>query len=87
MSQRSSTYTISCPVSLNNHLDFSSMPPILVVPLFMYVNMRDVPESKKKHHLWTSVIDIIFRTVSNICVIPMNINIQPAERIITLALH
>lgn len=38
-------YTVGCPISFNNYLDFSSMPLFLILLLFMYMNMRNVPEN------------------------------------------
>lgn len=44
-------YTVGCPISFNNYLDFSSMPLFLILLLFMYVNMRNVPENNTNHML------------------------------------
>lgn len=41
-------YTVGCPISLNNYLDFSSVPLFLIFLFFMYMNMRNVPENKYK---------------------------------------
>lgn len=44
-------YTVGCPVSLNNYLDFSSVPLFLIFLFFMYMNMRNVPEKNTNHML------------------------------------
>lgn len=40
------SYTVRSPISLNNYLDFSSMPPFLVFSLFVHMNVRDVSENR-----------------------------------------
>lgn len=51
------TYTVSCPISLNDYLNFSSTPLIFVFPFFMYMNVGHIPENLNEacSWLWTRI--------------------------------
>ena len=39
------SYTIGCPVSLDYNLNFSSMPPFMILSFLMDMYVRNIPGS------------------------------------------